>query len=400
MTAVPVPKIDAQQLNRVVAIMTHLRSGSGLMSSLLDGHPNVLMTPDCLLMGYQQFWDKNGHLAADELTESFVEFYAVLFDARDKSKCSRTGPDVGENMNLTRLGPSRDECLLVDKEAFKCNVKEMVATDNQVDRKLFFQAIHLAYAHAQGRFPEDPIIVFGLHVDRAASIQGLVEDFPDASFLQMVRHPILSVGSHFRHHHMRKEIKPKFAISTIFRALYAGRAVPHENRPNWCAVRLEDLHQKPQETLRKICDWMHVHWDDTLLKSTVNGKQWWNEKNTIQISGPSEAIVAQRFEKYVTGFDRFRLSVVLAPKCEAWGYKVSRWHRSVLARLLVLPLLLIPFKMELISVSPFNNWDTSNNDRLISRVVEGIDALGAGRWFFLRAWIDMFKGYTQELKPL
>ena len=39
-------------IERVVAVMTYMRSGSGLMSSLLDNHPNVISTPDSVLTGF------------------------------------------------------------------------------------------------------------------------------------------------------------------------------------------------------------------------------------------------------------------------------------------------------------------------------------------------------------
>ena len=79
--------IDATKLNRVVAVMTGMRSGSGLMQSLLDGHPNTVATPDCILMGFYEFWDQHGHQPAQELLSSFIDYYACLFDAREECKC-------------------------------------------------------------------------------------------------------------------------------------------------------------------------------------------------------------------------------------------------------------------------------------------------------------------------
>ena len=50
--------IDVHALERIVCIMSYTSSASGLMASLFDNHPNVLMFPDNVISGFQNFLGK------------------------------------------------------------------------------------------------------------------------------------------------------------------------------------------------------------------------------------------------------------------------------------------------------------------------------------------------------
>ena len=85
--------------------------GSGLTYSLLDCRPDVITTPDCLLLGFHAFWETHGHMARAALVSAFIDYYAVMFDARESSKCPRVPPDVGDFLNWTSLREDHTEVL-------------------------------------------------------------------------------------------------------------------------------------------------------------------------------------------------------------------------------------------------------------------------------------------------
>ena len=149
------------------------------------------------------------------------------------------------------------------------------------------------------------------------------------------------------------------------------------NRVKWRAVKLEDLHRNPRQTMEKVCGWLDLPWNDSLLKSTVNGLQWWNEKNCLQVSGPNEAILKQNYYgNLVPAFDRFRFGILFSSYLVAWNYPVMAWQTSFLAKFLILPLLLLPFKIEIISLycakSLFGNDERPLPQRLINTVCESL----------------------------
>ena len=407
MSTASINNVEVAQLNRVVCIFTHLRAGSGLMSSLLDSHPNLLSTPDDILMGFYEFWDRYGHGPADQVVSDFLEYYAVLFDAWGVCMCPRVGRRVGDLLNWTELGADRNEKLSVDQDVFTRVMNDLIGTDNKVSRKLFFQAVHAAYAEALGWRVNDPQIVFGLHIPHAHLMQKFLEDFPEGKFLQMVRRPVAALGSHFRHYRSSGDLHPTAAAGMVARAV-SGPTVPPETRSQWRGVRLEDLHQQPRETMQRVCDWLQIPWDETLVKSTVNGKQWWNEKSRPQVSGPNDVIPSDDHKDYLPAFDRFRLEVLAAKRSLADGYEVDAKHRWIVTRLLVLPLLAIPLKIELASLfavrwGPHARGATEIEPKpapIVHRVLEALHGLYLGRRVMLAAWLRLFKKPNTDLEMI
>jgi hypothetical protein len=108
----------------LVALLLIGRSGTGLLHSLIDGHPEVSTLPSIYLRGYfnEGVWEKLSASGWRQLPERFAEEFAVLFDARSpKPIPSRLGEPstfVGQNEGMTAVGENRDEFLSVDREAF------------------------------------------------------------------------------------------------------------------------------------------------------------------------------------------------------------------------------------------------------------------------------------------
>jgi hypothetical protein len=392
-------QVDVRRIDRVVAVMAGIHSGTGLMSSLLDWHPNVLSIPDNMIQSYYTFWEEYGHLPTPSLVSTFMDYYAVIFDAREQPEDPGVVPGVGQGGGLTNMGPNLDQCLQVDRERFRESITNIIGEDGRADRKLFFQALHVAYAEALGRKVTDPIIVFGLHVSAPSWMDALLTDFPDTLFLQMIRHPIQSVGSRFRHINLFGQLFPPLALICMSRGLDNGRPWPVENRARWRGVRLEDLHSSPSQTMRNVCDWLQLDWHDNLLESTFNGLQWWNGQSMIRINGFDRAVVSRSYDEYIPKFDRLRMDPLYARKCEAWGYQVVGRHRSLIARLLILPLLAVPFKMELMSISSMKATSPPERPAWF-RVLLSLKMYGDVRLMLLKAWFRSFRRYGDEVEVL
>jgi len=383
-----------------VCVMGHMHAGAGLMSSLLDHHPNLLNMPDNVLRTVYEFWDKNGHLPVDQLVESFLDDYAILFDAWAPAK---VGPQVGESKGWTTLGEERNEVLQVDQAAFKRIMTDIIGTEAKISRKLFFQALHLAYAEALGRQVQDPQILFGLHTSVTHRLQKFLDDFPEGKFLQMVRHPMQALGTNFKAAHRTGYVYPAAAASLVESAL-AGPFLPLERRPQWRGVRMEDVHQFSKETMQRVCDWLQIPWDETVLRSTINGKQWWNEKGSPQVSGPNDVIISQRYEDYLPFFDRFRLNVLSARICRVHGYEVKARYRWFATRLLVLPLLAIPLiSMFSVRWGPFDGGLSTVKPRnwsIIARIPDALNAIYRGRRALFVAWLRLFTKEKNQIEMI
>ena len=45
-------------------------------------------------------------------------------------------------------------------------------------------------------------------------------------------------------------------------------------------VRLEDLKDKPEQTLAALCKWMGINNNESLYEMTAQGKRWWGDPSS------------------------------------------------------------------------------------------------------------------------
>ena len=335
---------DRELPEAVIVMMAYGRAGSGLWSSLLDDHPNLIMLPDCVISNFYAFWERHKDLSAGEVTSAFIEYYSVIFDARQDNDKLFPRFHRGDFMGFCKMGPNKDEVLFVDTERFQNEMAALIDFDKIVTRRLFFQAVHVAYARALGRDFSDPAILFGLHVSSEDVCRLLVEDFPKTVFIQTVREPVKGMASWFRHFDRTQDLPSDMFLRALDMAIETGRYMPKDHRMRWFGVRLEDIHANPEPTIRQVTTWLGLPWSPTLLLSTFNGLIWWNEKGAIEVSGFSDKITSQTYDKYLTEFDRRRLGILLGLRGHAWGYDYKPY--SPLKRSLIKLSFLLPFEME------------------------------------------------------
>lgn len=360
-------EIDPHRLTRVASIHYYGRSGSIFLQSLLDSHPDVLMLPVVYLCGFHTFWSRYGGLRPAELVGAFAQHYEVLYDPTSTREVIDVGRGIGLIYNFNLMGEGHDERLGLDRAVFIDRLMRKAAlcvgTDGRLSRKFFFQAVHAAYAEALGRRmrSESPLIVYQGHNPQFAQVEHLITDFsPHLKFVHCVREPVPALGSWFAH---TRTSELGCALDLPYRVL--GRAVDQAkpilnqwpvdgakpplvswNERNTRAVRLEDLHNRPRETLEKLCDWLGIPWDDALLQSTFDGKLWHWPDGSRTLSGFQRRTLAKTHDDVISGFDRVKLRLLLADKYRAWDYRLPRWCRSAALAWLSIALWLVPFRME------------------------------------------------------
>jgi hypothetical protein len=111
------------------------------------------------------------------------------------------------------------------------------------------------------------------------------------------------------------------------------------------AVRLEDLHLRPRDTVSELCRWLELRWDDRLLCSTFAGKKWWNRPGMRRVNGFSRAILDR--PPQFGAFDAWRFRRLATPIRGHFGYAVPAGTFSHLEDLLALLCCVLPFGLEL-----------------------------------------------------
>lgn len=354
------PKTEEQPhdncINRyfsVIAIQYFGSSGSIFLQSLLDSHPNLITLPATNSRGFYTFWHQySAHTQRNKnhLLQSFVAAHAYLFDPLQVQKVYA----------LDKMGENADQVSVVDFKQFCTSFLKFLHNIAYPSRKQFFIAIHLAYAQALNRDTARIfMIVFPIHGLPAEQAQWLLADFPDLKFVHTVREPLINLASSLKHK-MGTQLIGSFVEYTfaqilcgIKQQLYPQPMNPHGETPYLAevqdvsrAIRLEDLHQNFEMTMRQLSQWLGIPWHPQLQQSTFNGLKWWNRQGSLFISGASQAILAQSYDSYFTWFDRFRFKMLSAKKYQCWQYPLQAPALLRIASFLLFFTLLWPFKIE------------------------------------------------------
>ncbi len=271
----------------VVALFNYGRSGSGLLDSLIDGHPQVASIPGVLMKGFfaRGVWEALNAEGSGELLPRFMETYEVLFDAAS-SKPVPTGVPredtvgIGRTEGLTNLGPNGDEVMSVDRAAFHAAASQMIATAGEVDQGTLFRIVHRAYeAAAGGDGAEKPVLFYHIHNPAEYPLANFLGHFPEARLLMTVREPIQSCESW-----LLREFESPAAYNEIChrieRILSLYSDVNFQFQPS-AALRLEDLKTEPEATISRLCAWIGIDEAPSLYTQTALGRKWWGDPSGL-----------------------------------------------------------------------------------------------------------------------
>jgi hypothetical protein len=317
---------DVPNMERLVAISHWGRSGSFLVASYLDGHENVVLLPPTGSEEIYEFFERCQSLSLrDKLT-----VYPIV---------------------LTDFFHGDFPIAAADYYAAVAAIFDVYGGCSHLleTRRAFFQFLHVAYSLALGRRPAtpQPLMVYSLHWWDAVLAQRFLEDFPQAQFLHTVRDPITTYDRSFEHFlkYNADEETSWWMIRYLNKADHPYPGMESRTR----AIRFEDLHNKTEETIRRLADWLSLPYQVSLSKSTFNGTPYVVERAGITWSGPRPE-QAQRFLRNVSLADQALLFALFYENFVAWNYSCPKIFRHALVRGLTCMLLLpVPWRAEIIS---------------------------------------------------
>jgi hypothetical protein len=318
---------DVPNMERLVAISHWGRSGSFLVASYLDGHENVVLLPPTGTEGIYKFFERYQSLSLhDKLT-----VYPILSTDFFKGDFPIVAADYYA-------------AVAAIFEVYGGYSPRLLET-----RRAFFQFLHVAYSLALGRRPvsPQPLMVYSLHWWDDVLARRFLEDFPQAQFLHTVRDPITTYDRSFEHFlkYNEDEETSWWMIRYLNKADHPFPGMESRTR----AIRFEDLHNKTEETISRLADWLSLPYRVSLSKSTFNGTPYVVERAGITWSGPRPE-QAQRFLRNVSLTDRALLFALFYENFVAWNYSCPKIFRHALVRGLTCMLLLpVPWKAEIIS---------------------------------------------------
>jgi tetratricopeptide (TPR) repeat protein len=325
---------DSWLPDKVVALLRFGRSGTGLLHSLIDGHPEISTLPSVYLRGYfnEGVWDK---LSADGwrgLPERFADIFAVMFDARiSRPIPSRLGEPsffIGKTEGLTSVGENRDEFLSLDRKVFFGAALRLMEKMETIDPMSFLLVIHAAFEEVIGSRGKagtsKRLCFYHIHNPDEYAKPNFLRYASDARLLMTVREPIQNCESSLRDTFEKNNYD--MSVNLILGMLFAIDQIPFRMRES-VGLRLEDLKSRPEAAMQALCAWLGVENSPTLYEMTAQGKKWWGDPSSPDYGkdnamSPFDDTTTKRPVGAILGEkDQFVLRTLFYPFSVRFGYQ-------------------------------------------------------------------------------
>ncbi len=280
------PKTDSVikpiSADKVIALTHFGRSGTGLLHSLIDGHPEVSTLPSIYLSEYfdHSTWEQITAGGWQEVADRFVSIYQVLFDATSTvpigTKSKQLIYNIGKKEGMANVGENRNEVLRVDKKLFCDELNRLMDFYDEVDAFVLFKLAHTAFHKAINDLRQKSLIFYHIHNPDTYAQLNFVRSAPNANWVVMVREPIQSCESWIRANSTFDNNDHSGISKQIISMLFGIDNIIY-HRQNSIGVRLEDLKDNPRKTIPALCKWMGIKESETLYEMTAQGKKWWGD---------------------------------------------------------------------------------------------------------------------------
>jgi hypothetical protein len=164
-------------------------------------------------------------------------------------------------------------------------------------------------------------------------------------------------------------------------------------------IRLEDLKNKPEDTMRAFCNWIGVQEDPSLYEMTAQGKKWWGDPaspdfSTKEAMSPfGKSSITRAVGTVFDETDQFILGTLYYPISVHFGYRKPDPDGFVQDLKKIRPLFDNILGFEKIIA------ERTNMDHEIFKASSSYMLLRAG---FMNRWnvLNEFKGYPNIIPPL
>ncbi|WP_443637480.1 tetratricopeptide repeat protein [Candidatus Njordibacter sp. Uisw_058] len=387
--------------NKTVALVHFGRSGTGLLHSLIDGHPEVSTMPSIYFSEFfnKTTWDKIVSGGWSKMVDHFIANYEVLFDASVQnpveSISSKFIANLGQKEGMANVGDQQNEVLRVDKALFRAELQRLMDVHDHLDTFGFFTLVHKAYDKVLNDFNHKHLMFYHIHNPSRHTKLNFVQAAPNANWVMMVREPLQACESWIRGHLDNNEYTD--ILTKIITMLFAvDNIIYHKQRS--VGVRLEDLKEFPRKTIPALCDWMGIEEMESLYEMTAQGKKWWGDpespdylKDGMEPFGTTA--IRRKVGSVFSEDDQFILRTLFHPFSVRFGYIEENAEQ---------------FKIDLQAIRPMLDKLFDFEIKIIEQTqADSEQFIKSGSYLYLRSglierWnvLAEFNTYPNMIKPL
>ena len=296
---------------------------------MIDNHREISTLPSIYFSEYfdADNWKKLTANGWDQIPESFVRQYEVLFDASSSRPvvcATDLVHDIGTSEGMANVGENRDEVLTVDRDVFCSELRRLMGSYPKLDPSTFFTLVHVAYEAALNNPSDKHTIFYHIHNPSDYTKLNFLRYRPDARFIMMVREPIQSCESWLGNIFKKKEYGFSLVPIRVLILLFAIDQIAFRKCDS-VGVRLEDLKLHPHETISSLCDWMGIKEEPGLYEMTAQGQKWWGDPSSVDYSeaGMSpfdDKSIKRQIGSIFSDRDQFILRTFFYPFSVRFGY--------------------------------------------------------------------------------
>lgn len=311
----------------VVTLHHYGRSGTGLLHSLIDSHPQVSTIPSVYLSEFfnLDFWNST---CKDTLVEDFIKRYDIIFDSRSTtpvpSRNRRQLHNLGRDEGMTCLGESRDDYLTVSRDKFRDKLSQLTSESTSVSPRKFLEDVHIAFEFAiRNKSKRKNILFYHIHNPDDLTMLHFLHEQRNGKAILLVREPVQSLSSWLRS--SMDNIDYENVSHKIIQMLYELDH-PKYLLMNTVGIKLEDLKETPRKTLGHLCDWLGINLSESLFKMTAQGKRWWGDPSspnyyTDGMEPFGKEALKRPTDDILTKRDKKIFDVLFSPVHDLYGYK-------------------------------------------------------------------------------
>lgn len=300
-------------------------SGNYFLRGILDGHPEILTIPVTDLNDNLFFYCMClANLDSDKIIDSFWEIY-------DREACNK------------------DEEFPYP-ERFEESARRLLVLKKRFTSQELFVLFHIAYAEMMRceRIPNvsELVIYWEPHLvprNAFAFFAVWLEDKKvDGQTIVLRRNNIVRSGSGLaRAKRGWESAYDPYAVMFLDDSVWGGFHLQYSHWTEY-KMRFEDIKLHPRKKLTEICERLGIKWSDHMMWTTseVNGK-------SVPLSHCGSVdfdlkAVFDKYEEFLSEFDRFRISIASAPYQKRYGFtyeNILKFSRRELQELFLKPFL-------------------------------------------------------------
>jgi hypothetical protein len=302
------PPDEDTWLERPVFVCGAHRSGTTLMQSLLDGHPELVVLPNEATYLTSFRYVARARPSQRDVDRFIAEWIARLIDPNDVP-----------HFRLGRSSRDRSPAVEFCRAMLKWNAR-LQAT---VSHTRFNPLLALVAAYREVTAPQGAPRMW---VEKTPLNEHyaplLLQSFAKARCIQLIRDPLATFASHYAAY-VAENLKgfDRFGtVQTIGRSLRLAARHAQQWADRYLVVRYEDLTDNLEREIERICRFLEIKTDPVLLSPSAGGAPV-QSNSSFRRSSPG--VVATRRDPDISARDARLVAGVAGSEARLWNYSVT-----------------------------------------------------------------------------